>query len=161
MSDSSPKTEGRKSRFLSPESIFMLCVGSVAGVVGFGYTFMQAKKNELKEITSHSTSAEVREQVIMMKDGTRIASRAFAYSWLWSIGGVSLITYTIWKCSGAKDFKQFRQKAGEVLPSIPKSDTQGRNDFESLQELADYIHDEDRIREKELKHQRRCQADTK
>ena len=38
-----------------------------------------------------------------MRDGTRLASRAFAYSWLWSIGGVSLICYTVWKCSGAKD----------------------------------------------------------
>ena len=38
-----------------------------------------------------------------MRDGTRLASRAFAYSWLWSVGGVSLICYTVWKCSGAKD----------------------------------------------------------
>ena len=41
--------------------------------------------------------------MIKMRDGTRQASMAFAYSWLWSVGGVSLICYAVWKCSGAKD----------------------------------------------------------
>lgn len=48
-------------------------------------------------------------------------------------------------------FEQFRQRAGEALPAIPKSEVQGRNEFESLKDLADYLHDEDRRREKELK----------
>lgn len=34
----------------------MLGVGSVACVVGFGYTYMQAKRNEMKELKANSTS---------------------------------------------------------------------------------------------------------
>ena len=48
-------------------------------------------------------------------------------------------------------FEQFRQRAGEALPAIPKSEIQGKNEFESLKDLTDYLHDEDRRREKELK----------
>lgn len=38
-----------------------------------------------------------------MRDGSRLASRAFAFSWLWSIGGVSFIAFAAWKLSGASD----------------------------------------------------------
>lgn len=40
-----------------------------------------------------------------MKEGTKLASRALAYSWLWSIGGVSLLSYAAWKLSGAKSVR--------------------------------------------------------
>lgn len=57
--------------------------------------------------------------------------------------------------------KDFRNKAGTSLPNIPKSQVQGRNDFESLRELVDYLHDEDRKREKELKKLQHGQQETK
>jgi len=37
----------------------------------------------------------------------------------------------------------FRQKAGATLPVIPKPENQGRNDFESLKDLADHLVAED------------------
>lgn len=37
------------------DAVFMICVGSVASVFGFGYTYLQAKRSEINEITSKST----------------------------------------------------------------------------------------------------------
>ena len=39
----------------------------------------------------------------MMRGGTRLAARALAYSWICSIGGVSILVYMAWTLSGAKD----------------------------------------------------------
>lgn len=33
-----------------------MTVGGIASVIGFGYTYMTAKRNEIKEITAQSTS---------------------------------------------------------------------------------------------------------
>lgn len=38
---------------------------------------------------------------------------------------------------------EFRQLAGKSLPVIPKSGNQGRNNFDSLKDLADYLEAED------------------
>jgi len=41
--------------FVLVDGIFMLAVGSAASVVGFGYTYLQAKRAEINEITSKET----------------------------------------------------------------------------------------------------------
>ncbi len=48
--------------------------------------------------------------------GVALASRALAYGTLYAVAGCSVIFYGIWKISGAKDFADFRQKAGSILP---------------------------------------------
>jgi len=40
---------------LLQDAVFMICVGSVASVLGFGYSYLQAKRNEIKAITSQDT----------------------------------------------------------------------------------------------------------
>ena len=76
--------------------------------------------------------------------GARLALRAFGIGSLFAFGGVGFIAFSIWKLSGAKDFAQFRQRAGGILPEIPKSENpKGRTEFSGLTDLLQYIIDED------------------
>ncbi|XP_067946898.1 transmembrane protein 242-like [Watersipora subatra] len=143
MGDQATGEEDVRHQPFNKKAIFMITVGSVASVVSFGYTFLQSKKSEIKEITSQHTPQEVRKQMALLRNGTKMASKALAYSWMLSIGGVSLLSYAAWKLSGARNLNDFRQKAGDALPIIPKSEVQGRNDFHSLKDLADYLEEED------------------
>ena len=61
--------------------------------------------------------------------GAGLASRALAYGSLLAVGGCSLLFAGIWKLSGAKDFKEFRQICGGILPKIPKKKSQGNGRY--------------------------------
>jgi hypothetical protein len=60
-----------------------------------------------------------------------------------SVGGFSLFCLGIWTLSGAKNFQEFRYKAGSILPDLRKNRNQGRTEFENLTELFQYVIDED------------------
>lgn len=36
-------------------------------------------------------------------------------------------------------FEEFRNKAGSILPRIPKKESQGRTEFTGLNDLLDYL----------------------
>ena len=59
--------------------------------------------------------------------GAALASKALAYGSLLAIGGCSVLFFGIWKLSGAKDFQEFRQVCGGILPKIPKKENQGKS----------------------------------
>ena len=62
--------------------------------------------------------------------GTILARRALAHGTLWAVFGCSVLFYSIWKLSGAKDLKDFRLKAGAILPRIPRNGPgEGRTEF--------------------------------
>ena len=57
---------------------------------------------------------------------------------------VSILFFGIWKLSGAKDLADFRQRAGSVLPRIPKKDNPNeRKEFSGLNDFIQYIIDKD------------------
>jgi hypothetical protein len=77
--------------------------------------------------------------------------RALARGTLLAVGGCSVLFYSLWKLSGARDLAEFRQKAGNVLPRIPKSNPPvGRTEFSGLNDFLQYVIDRDK-EEKELK----------
>jgi hypothetical protein len=61
------------------------------------------------------------------------------------VTGFSIFCFSIWKLSGANTFEEFRYKAGAILPRIskPKSEQEGRTEFQNLTDLFQYIIDED------------------
>ena len=83
--------------------------------------------------------------------GAALASKALAYGTLYAVLGTGTLCFGIWKLSGAKDLADFRQKAGSVLPVVPKSNPpQGRTEFSGINDFLQYVIDEDKA-EKERK----------
>ena len=47
----------------------------------------------------------------------------------YNLTGCGLLFGGIWKLSGAQSFEDFRRKAGNILPVIPKKPSEGRTEF--------------------------------
>ena len=76
--------------------------------------------------------------------GVALATKALAYGTAYAIAGCSLLFFGIWKLSGAKDLADFRQRAGSILPRIPKKENPNeRKDFSGLNDFIQYIIDKD------------------
>ena len=66
--------------------------------------------------------------------------RALGYGTILAFVGVGSLSYAIWKLSGAKDLKDFRLKAGSILPKIPRNENPtSRTEFEGLNDLMQYL----------------------
>ena len=77
-----------------------------------------------KHVNSHQIASELNQS------GAALAVRALGYGSLFAVLGCSALFFTIWKLTGAKDLKDFRIKAGSILPRIPKNDPPvGRTEF--------------------------------
>ena len=82
--------------------------------------------------------------------GTQLAIRALKRATLYAVGGFSLFCFLGWKLSGAKDLQDFRMRAGNILPRIPKNDPpQSRTEFSGLNDLLQYVIDEDEKKKKQ------------
>lgn len=76
----------------------------------------------------------------MADTGAQLALRALGYGTVLAIVGTGTICFAIWKLSGAKDLKDFRMKAGNILPKIPKNEVPtSRTEFEGLNDLMLYL----------------------
>ena len=52
------------------------------------------------------------------------------YGSLWAVVGCGALFFSIWKLSGSKDLKDFREKAGSILARIPQNHPPvGRTEF--------------------------------
>ena len=65
---------------------------------------------------------EAQQKRVLHESGTKLARRALGYGTLYALGGCCVIFYSLWKLSGAKNLVDFRQKAGSILPRVPKND---------------------------------------
>jgi hypothetical protein len=76
----------------------------------------------------------------MADTGAQLALRALGYGTILAIVGTGSICFAIWKLSGAKDLQDFRMKAGNILPKIPKNEIPtSRTEFEGLNDLMEYL----------------------
>ena len=92
-----------------------------------------------------------RQKRMVQDSGAKLASRALAWGTLYAIGGCSVIFYGMWKLSGATNLVEFREKAGNILPKIPKNNPpQSRTEFSGINDFLQYIIDKD-LEEKRLK----------
>jgi len=91
-----------------------------------------------KHINSHQIASELNQS------GAALAVRALGYGSLFAVLGCSALFFTIWKLTGAKDLKDFRIKAGSILPRIPKNDPPvGRTEFTGINDFLTYVIEED------------------
>ncbi|XP_003746860.1 transmembrane protein 242 [Galendromus occidentalis] len=135
---SSPgRTDEKPSSTRWPEILFMSTLAGFSMLLGFSATLAKTKKDCPKDFTKGMmASAELPES------GTALAMRALGRGTLYAVGGFSIFCFAVWKAMGVKDLKEFRQRAGEALPRIPKSENPGRSDFESLRDFLQYCIDE-------------------
>ena len=74
----------------------------------------------------------------------------FVRGTLYAFAGCGILFYGLWKLSGAKDLEDFRQRAGNFLPRVPKSNPPvGRTEFSGINDFLAYIIERDN-EEKEL-----------
>ncbi|XP_035702059.1 transmembrane protein 242 isoform X2 [Folsomia candida] len=120
------------------EAVFLTSVAGMSVVFGFGASVSRRKEEAFSDkgfsAPSHSHKLE---------SGTALATRALKWGTFYAFTGVGLICFTIWKLMGVNDLKEFRLKAGEFLPRIPKNEPKGRTEFANLTDLLQYVIDED------------------
>ncbi|XP_021355337.1 transmembrane protein 242-like isoform X2 [Mizuhopecten yessoensis] len=82
--------------------------------------------------------------------GYSVALRAFRLGTLLAFSGVGLISFAVWKTLGVNNMEEFSAAVQSKMPVIPKKDKsqQGRSEFESLKDLADYLTEQDEIKKK-------------
>ncbi|KAJ6225699.1 hypothetical protein RDWZM_004244 [Blomia tropicalis] len=140
-----------------PESKFYetLFLGAIAGfgvMVGFSNGISLAKKKDEKAFNKGLMMLNERPNMPQMETGARLAVRALGWGSLWAFAGVGLVSGSIWCLSGAKDLKDFRQKMGQLLPSVPRNNPpQGRTEFESFRDLFNYLAEESDTSKQKLK----------
>ena len=88
-----------------------------------------------------------RQQRKLHETGAKLAARALGHATLYAVGGCGLLFYSIWKLSGASDLVDFRKKAGNILPTVPKNNPpQSRTEFSGINDLLQYLIDEDQAK---------------
>ena len=81
-----------------------------------------------------------------MESGARLASRALARGTVSAFLGCGVLFYSAWKLSGARDLPHFREKAGNILPLIPKNNPPvGRTEFSGLNDFLSYVIEQDQV----------------
>ena len=138
--------ESNKPRKL-PEALFLMTTAGLSFLVGFGFTLGRAKKSETKQTSGRLTELQVQslqKQVKLHQEATRLGVRALAWGTFYAVSGVAIFSAVVWKMLGVNDLKEFRAKVGSFLPQITNPDSSvGRNEFNSLTDLIQYIIDED------------------
>ncbi|BFZ10140.1 hypothetical protein BsWGS_13179 [Bradybaena similaris] len=118
--------------------IFLASVTGMSILGGFGMTLAMAKRQDPDMFAKgiHGTRE-------IPESGVSLATRALARGSMYSVAGVSLFCFAVWKMMGVHSLTEFRQKVGSVMPTIPKKDNPGRGDFRTIRDLFNYIIEED------------------
>ncbi|XP_058124491.1 transmembrane protein 242 [Anopheles ziemanni] len=123
----------RKFRYRA--GAFLATVGATSAIAGFSKAIMSAKKSDPKYFDKGLHGS-----IALHEAGTSLALRALGWGTLYAILGTGTICFGIWKLSGAKDMKEFRESVGRVFPRVPKNDPpKSRTEFEGLTDLMQYL----------------------
>ena len=133
-----------------PEVAFFTGLTGMSMLVGFGTTIAAAKKSDPRYFDMGMTTDtlnKAKPSPELYESGSTLAMRALRRATLYSVGGFTAFCLAVWKLSGASSFEDFRQKMGQSLPSIRRSDPPtSRVNFENLSEFFQYVIDEDKKR---------------
>ena len=106
-------------------------------------------KGLVGDVANQTESAGAR-QARLHSTGAALATRALAHGTAYAVLGCGAIFYAIWWASGATDLADFRRRAGSVLPAVPRNNPpQGRTEFSGINDLLQYLIDEDEKKKKE------------
>lgn len=151
MENSSEKTKKKEELLIyrAKAAAFLTLAGGIGLFGGFAGALASIKKSDpsgfdqglVGQGQTISPGAKAR---LLNESGAALATKALGYGTLLAFGGCGLLFWSGWKLSGAQDFQEFRQKVGNILPSIPKKPPVGRTEFSGLNDLLQYIIDRDK-----------------
>ncbi|TRY68485.1 hypothetical protein TCAL_01387 [Tigriopus californicus] len=140
--------------------LFLASSAGIGLLMGFGGALAHTKKQDPQSFdqglvgATSPNRAQVRSPPSagqLHASGAALASRALAYGTLYAVVGCGLVFYGVWQISGARDLAEFRQKAGSILPVVPKNHPpQSRTEFSGINDFLQYVIDEDQA-QKEAK----------
>ena len=127
--------------------LFLATAGGIGLLAGFSGALATVKKQDPqsfdKGMVGQISPAEIQQRKLH-ESGAKLAARALGHATLYAVGGCGLLFYSIWKLSGATNLSDFRQKAGNILPRVPKNNPpQSRTEFSGINDLLQYLIDED------------------
>ena len=114
------KTTGYKIK----AGLFLATAGGIGLLAGFSGALAAAKKQDPQSFDQGLVGRDAKlqsKQRLLHESGAKLASRALGYGTLYAVGGFGILVMSLWKLSGASDLQDFRQKAGSILPRIPKN----------------------------------------
>lgn len=110
-------------------------MGTVSSIFGFSRSLAASKKENLNFVNEKLPNS-----LELSEEGARLALRALKWGTFYAFVGTGAICLTIWKISGASNFKEFREKMGSVLPRITSTKPPGsRTEFANLTDLMTYL----------------------
>ncbi|XP_064629568.1 transmembrane protein 242-like [Lineus longissimus] len=129
-------------------AMFLASITGMSALVGFGFTVALAKRKDPTTFTKSLIGSRD-----LPESGTSLALRALAWGTFYSVSGVSLLCFGVYKLSGAESMKDFTRKIQSIMPKVPKKpqEQQGKSDFKTVRELVNYLIDEDEKNKKEGK----------
>lgn len=119
------------------ETSFLLSVAGISILGGFGMALAMAKKKD--PVYFFKGMVPTKE---LPESGGSLAMRALGWGTLYAVTGFSAFCFGVWKLMGVKNLEEFRNKVGNALPHIPRSENPGRSEFKNLRELLNYIIEE-------------------
>ncbi|KAK3862661.1 hypothetical protein Pcinc_031498 [Petrolisthes cinctipes] len=134
-------TDNKKSidKFKYQAAAFLTGVAGVSLLGGFGTTLGMTKKKDPNMFSKGIMGSQQ-----LHEAGGALAMRALGRGTLYAVSGFSLFCFGMWKLVGANSLEEFRMKAGNMLPRIPRNDPpQSRTEFTGLNDLLQYLIDED------------------
>ncbi|XP_071114375.1 transmembrane protein 242-like [Haliotis cracherodii] len=123
--------------------VFLAAVAGLSILGGFGMTVAMAKKKDPNMFNKGMIATRE-----LPESGGSLAARALGWGSLYSVTGVGLLCFTVWKLMGVHNMKEFTAKMQSIMPKIPKKESQGRSEFNSIRELFEYLIDEDKKSDK-------------
>ncbi|XP_076040637.1 transmembrane protein 242 isoform X2 [Oratosquilla oratoria] len=136
----SQNTTEKDEKFKYKAAAFLTGVTGISMLGGFGMTLGMAKKKDPNMFNKGLMGTRE-----LHEAGGALAMRALGWGTLYAVSGFAVFCTLIWKLMDVRDLKEFRTKAGNILPRIPKNDPpQGRTEFEGINDLLQYIIDEDK-----------------
>ncbi|XP_067673916.1 transmembrane protein 242-like [Haliotis asinina] len=123
--------------------VFLATVAGLSILGGFGMTVAMAKRKDPNMFNKGMIATRE-----LPESGSSLAARALAWGSLYSVMGVGLFSFTVWKLMGVHNMKEFTAKMQSLMPKIPKKESHGRTEFSSIRDLFEYLIEEDKKSDK-------------
>ena len=93
---------------------------------------------------------KIRRTQSLHQSGAALATRALAWGTFYAFAGCGVLFFSIWKIMGVNNLKEFREKAGQLLPVIPKKPAAPgeRTEFSGINDFLSYIIEKDSEKKK-------------
>merc|ERR1719431_2034139 len=103
----------------------------------------EAAKQKAMRSLDNAAMAKIRNARAVHESGAALATRALGWGTFYAFAGCGVLFYSIWKCMGVNSLTEFREKAGNTLPIMPKEPGE-RTEFSGINDFLSYIIEKDK-----------------